>query len=153
MLVHAERYGIPALCFGKSTFAERPVEILDALIAHSIGYIVLAGFLLKVPDTLVHHYAGRVLNIHPSLLPAYGGQGMYGDHVHRAVLAAGEKQTGITIHLVNEHYDEGEILLQWKVPVLSSDSLDSLRQRVLSAEHYWYPLVLMRILMETFPER
>ena len=94
------------------------------------AWIVLAGFLLKVPDNIIAAYPDHILNIHPALLPKYGGKGMYGSRVHEAVVAAGEKESGITIHLVNAHYDEGQILFQATCPVLPSDSADDVASRV-----------------------
>lgn len=104
-----------------------------------IDFIVLAGFLWLVPGKLVHAFPDRIINIHPALLPKFGGKGMYGMHVHRAVLAAGEKESGITIHFVNEHYDEGRYIAQFTCPVFPDDSPESLAQRVQELEHTHLP--------------
>jgi phosphoribosylglycinamide formyltransferase-1 len=108
--------------------------------------IVLAGFLLKIPDFVVRHYPDKIVNIHPSLLPKFGGKGMYGHHVHEAVVAHGETESGITIHLVNEHYDEGTVLLQKRTPILPSDSAEDVAKKVLQLEHEWYAQVIESIL-------
>jgi phosphoribosylglycinamide formyltransferase-1 len=107
-----------------------------------IDFIVLAGFLKLVPADLIQAYAGKIVNIHPALLPKYGGKGMYGDKVHAAVLAAGEKNSGITIHQVNERYDEGAILAQFSCPVYPIDTVESLAQRIHSLEYAHYPQVI-----------
>ncbi|MDB5193937.1 MAG: phosphoribosylglycinamide formyltransferase [Segetibacter sp.] len=106
---------------------------------HYIDFIVLAGFLWKVPATIINAYPGRILNIHPALLPKYGGKGMYGGVVHAAVIAAGEKESGITIHLVDEQYDNGDIVLQAKCIVQEHDTPDSLAERIHFLEHLHYP--------------
>ncbi len=111
-------------------------RLLDAL---KIDMIVLAGYLQLVPSFLIAKYKGRIINIHPALLPRHGGKGMYGSKVHQAVLAAGDTETGITIHHVTEHYDEGEVILQKKLHVETTDTADTLAQKVLALEHEWYP--------------
>ena len=112
---------------------------MSLLEKYRIDFIVLAGFLLFVPSEVIARYPGRIVNIHPSLLPRHGGKGMYGDRVHEAVLAAGDKETGITIHYVNEHYDEGEIIFQAKVPVLPGDTPHDIATRVHELEYRYYP--------------
>lgn len=116
--------------------------MLEALHAHDIQLIVLAGYMRLVPAAVIERYVDRIINIHPALLPAFGGRGMYGQHVHEAVIAAGCTITGVTVHLVNERYDEGRILAQWPVPVLPGDTADSLAARVLSIEHCVYPATI-----------
>lgn len=106
--------------------------------------IVLAGYMKLVPVEVVRAYSGRIINIHPALLPKYGGQGMYGIHVHEAVLAAGEKESGATVHMVDEQYDRGAILKQRKVPVLPGDTPESLRDRVLAIEHELFSEVIAK---------
>lgn len=106
---------------------------------NDIHLICLAGYLKKLPDSIVHRWENRILNIHPSLLPAFGGPGMYGHHVHEAVLKRGCKLTGATVHLVTSDYDAGPIIAQEAVPVLQDDTPDSLQKRVLTMEHQLYP--------------
>jgi phosphoribosylglycinamide formyltransferase-1 len=113
--------------------------MLESLKSAEVDLIVLAGYMKKVPPEVVRSYRGRILNIHPALLPKHGGTDMYGLRVHQAVLAAGEKETGVTVHLVDEEYDHGQVLCRRKVPVLPGDTAESLAARVLQTEHdlYW----------------
>jgi len=115
-------------------------ETLRVLQEHGVQVILLAGYLRLIPMGVVRAFRRRILNIHPALLPAFGGKGMWGHHVHEAVLASGASFSGPTIHFVDEEYDTGSILAQWPVPVLDGDSPDSLAARVLSVEHILYPL-------------
>ncbi len=133
-LTHAKNYGVPSVVFNRATFFETE-EILEKLQEAQIDLIVLAGFLWKIPAYLIAAYPNKIINIHPALLPKFGGKGMYGMHVHEAVKAAGEKESGITIHLVNEHYDEGTILLQEKVDILPEDTASTIAKKVLQLEH------------------
>lgn len=119
-----------------SDVARRMLEVLEG---DGVDLITLAGYVKLIPAEVVAAYAGRMLNIHPALLPAFGGRGMYGIRIHRAVLARGCKVTGATVHYVNESYDEGPILCQWPVPVLPGDTAESLAVRVLAVEHRLYP--------------
>lgn len=129
---------IPQLLIEKEQFF-RGNGYVDELKAAGIDFIVLAGFLWKIPDTLVNAYRHRIINIHPALLPKYGGKGMYGNHVHAAVIAAGETESGITIHYVDEHYDNGDIILQATCPVLPDDTPETLAQRIHALEHAHFP--------------
>lgn len=117
-------------------------ELAGILDMHGIELVVLAGYLRRVPDDVVRRYAGRILNVHPALLPAFGGPGMYGARVHDAVLAAGVAVTGVTVHFVDEEYDRGTIIAQWPVPVLAGDDRATLAARVLRVEHILYPRVV-----------
>jgi phosphoribosylglycinamide formyltransferase-1 len=117
-------------------------EIASALARASIDVICLAGYMFLLPLDVVRAYEGRILNIHPALLPKYGGKGMYGLHVHEAVLAAGEKESGCSVHFVTENYDEGEVLLQKRCPVLPGDTPETLAERVLDLESTAYPEAL-----------
>ena len=119
-----------------SKFRESPVDILKK---YHIELILLAGYMKLLPASIIKHFNGDILNIHPALLPRFGGRGMYGINVHKAVIESGEKETGVTIHYVNEKYDEGQIIKQVKVPVKDSDTPEILAARVLKAEHdlYW----------------
>ncbi len=122
-------------------------EMPRLLDAQKIDFIVLAGFLQLVPSYLLNRYSQRMVNIHPALLPKFGGQGMYGIKVHEAVLAAGEKETGITIHYVNEKYDQGEIILQKKLKIAPGDTPQTLSPKVLALEHKWYPKTIEKLLV------
>jgi phosphoribosylglycinamide formyltransferase-1 len=117
-------------------------RLLEALASRGAELVVLAGYLKRVPDAVVAAYRGRMLNVHPALLPAFGGAGMYGRRVHEAVLASGARVTGVTVHLVDEQFDHGSILAQWPVPVRHGDTADTLAARVLEAEHRLLPAVV-----------
>jgi phosphoribosylglycinamide formyltransferase 1 len=117
-------------------------RMLEALETHRIDLVVLAGWLQLVPLEVVERYRGRMVNIHPALLPGFGGKGMYGMRVHRAVLEAGVRVSGVTVHLVDDRYDEGAILAQWPVPVLAGDTPETLAARVLAVEHRILPAAI-----------
>ncbi len=119
---------------------------------YRIDFVALAGFLLKVPQSLLDAYPRRMVNIHPALLPRYGGKGMYGDRVHRAVVEAGEKESGITIHYINEHYDEGDIIFQARCPLLPGDTPEDLAAKVHALEYAYYPEVIDSILKKSKEE-
>ena len=140
-LTRAERLGLEAIVFGRDDFRDSD-RVLNELKKRNIDYIVLAGFLWLIPDSLTRAYRGRILNIHPALLPGYGGKGMYGDRVHRAVIEAGEKESGITIHQVNEKYDSGDIVFQAKVPVAPDDTPESLAAKIHELEYEWFPKIV-----------
>lgn len=121
-------------------------ERLGALLSEfDIDLVVLAGYIRLVPDAVVHDYRGRVLNVHPALLPAFGGRGMYGARVHQAVLDAGARLSGVTVHFVDTVYDHGAIIAQWPVPVVDGDSAASLAARVLRVEHLLFPRVVQAV--------
>jgi len=141
-----KKYNIPSYYFKKSDFENG--EVLKFLQEKSIDFIVLAGFLLKVPDNLLKAYPGRIINIHPALLPKFGGKGMYGSHVHEAVVASGEKETGVTIHYVNENYDEGQIVFQAKCPVLPTDSPEDVAAKVHALEYAYFPKVIGEVILQ-----
>lgn len=146
-LVRARAAGIEAMHI---QVAGRPAEIstlemLAALESADIDLIALAGYLRLVPAAVIKRYPDRIFNIHPALLPGFGGQGMFGLHVHRAVLAAGERVSGATVHVVNERYDEGTIVAQREVPVLEHDTPETLAARVLAVEHELYPAALEQV--------
>ncbi|MFP4288126.1 MAG: phosphoribosylglycinamide formyltransferase [Bacteroidales bacterium] len=117
---------------------------------HDIEFIVLAGFLLLLPGWLVKKYDQRIINIHPSLLPAYGGKGMYGQNVHRAVIAAGEKKSGITIQYINAEYDKGDIIFQQGCPVSGDDTPESLEEKIHELEHKHFPVITEKVIREVF---
>jgi formyltetrahydrofolate-dependent phosphoribosylglycinamide formyltransferase len=117
-------------------------DLLETLHAHRVDFVVLAGYLKLLPKEIMAEFPSRVLNIHPALLPSFGGPGMYGERVHKAVLLAGARVSGATVHYVDEEYDHGAILAQWPVPVLADDTVRSLADRVLKVEHVLYPRVI-----------
>ena len=117
-------------------------QLLELLRRFRIDLVVLAGYLKRVPPPVIREYAGRIINIHPALLPAFGGEGMYGARVHEAVLASGARESGVTVHVVDNDYDRGPIVAQWRVPVEESDTPESLAARVLAVEHIVYPRVV-----------
>ena len=137
----AKHHNIKTLVIDKKTFAQTE-EYVQLLKNEGITHIILAGFLWKVPETMINGYRNKILNIHPALLPNFGGKGMYGDRVHEAVIASGQKETGITIHLVDEHYDNGTTVFQASVPIEDSDTESSIAQKVHSLEHLHYPRVI-----------
>ncbi len=140
VLKRAENLGVPSEVFSFKEFLSE--SFLSRMKPYTPSFIVLAGFLLKIPSYLVSAYPGRILNIHPALLPKFGGKGMYGEHVHKAVLESGEKFSGITIHLVNEHYDEGAILFQAKCEVEKHDTPESLAAKVHALEYRHFPKIV-----------
>jgi phosphoribosylglycinamide formyltransferase-1 len=140
----AERENIPFLVIDKQTFHE--TLFMEQLTDYKPSLIVLAGFMWKVPAALVHAFPGRIINIHPALLPAFGGKGMYGHHVHEAVIAHKEEESGITIHYVNEHYDKGNIILQARCHVKAEDGPDELAARIHKLEHFYYPRTIAFLL-------
>ena len=117
-------------------------DLMEVMASYDIDYIALAGYLKLIPEPLIKKYVNRITNVHPALLPKFGGKGMYGNRVHQAVLKAGETESGASIHLVDEIYDNGKILMQKKVPVLPDDTPDTLAARVLKVEHEIYPIAL-----------
>lgn len=141
----AEQYNIPSLIISRKQFYETE-ELLEILLKYQINLLVLAGFLWLVPSYLVKAYPNKILNIHPALLPKYGGKGMYGHYVHEAVRAAAEKESGMTIHYVNENYDEGSIIFQAKCDLVESDSPDDIAKKVLSLEHQYYAKIIEKVL-------
>lgn len=143
----AESLGVAVEVLPASAFREgRATEILRQ---YNTDFVVLAGFLLRIPDDMLTAFPQRIVNIHPSLLPKYGGKGMYGSRVHEAVLSAGEIESGITIHYINERYDEGGIILQAHCPVMPDDTPDSLATRVHQLEYEHYPKVVEKLLLAT----
>lgn len=149
VVTRAEQQGIPTYVLNAVTHPDADAldqAMLTALQRNGCDVIVLAGFMKKIGPRVLAAYRGRIINIHPSLLPKFGGRGMYGRAVHEAVLAAGEKVTGVTIHLVTEEYDEGRILAQCEVPVQPGDTVDTLAARVLDREHSFLVETLAGIL-------
>jgi len=148
VLQRAKTLHVPSFCFTNTELKETNI-VQEKLKEFQIDFIVLAGFMVKIPDSIIHLYPRKIVNIHPALLPKYGGKGMYGDHVHKAVIAAREKESGITIHFVNENYDEGKILLLAKCPVLENDTPETLAARIHKLEHVHYPVIIESLLQES----
>lgn len=145
VLERAKKLNIPAFCFSRTDLYETDL-VLNRLKDENPAMIVLAGFLWLMPDNIIRNFPGQIINIHPALLPKYGGKGMYGSKVHEAVIAAGEKESGITIHYVNEKYDEGDIIFQARCPVLPNDTPEALAQRIHTLEHRHYPEEIEKLL-------
>lgn len=146
VIQRAENLSVPCKIFNRTDFFETS-EMLNWLKNEAPDLIVLAGFLWKIPTSIVDEFTNKIINIHPSLLPKYGGRGMYGENVHKAVLENKEKQSGITIHYVNAHYDEGQIIFQYQVAVFQEDTPNSLAQKIHEIEHRFFPKVIEEILM------
>ncbi|HLF47354.1 MAG TPA: phosphoribosylglycinamide formyltransferase [Chitinophagaceae bacterium] len=143
----AEANNIPVLIIEKEKFY-RGDGYISELKSAKIDFIVLAGFLWKIPSLLIKAFPQKIINIHPALLPAYGGKGMYGQHVHEAVIANKEKESGISIHYVDDHYDHGPVIFQARCPVMENDTAESLARRILQLEHEYFPNVIERILTD-----
>lgn len=144
-LKRAESFGVPAIPFTREAF--RAGDVLEQVQKLNPDLIVLAGFLWLLPPAFVNAFPRQIINIHPALLPKYGGKGMHGQHVHRAVLEAGDQETGITIHYVDEEYDRGAPVYQHTCPVADDDTPETLAARVLLLEHEHLPRVVEEILM------
>jgi len=141
----AGKEGIPVLLIEKERFFRGDGYVPELQHAKT-DLVVLAGFLWKIPQSLIDAFPRRIINIHPALLPKYGGRGMYGQYVHESVLSAGEVESGITVHYVDEHYDNGDIIFQTACPVLDGDTPEKLAQRIHQLEHLYYPGVVEEVL-------
>ncbi len=148
-LRRAEALGVASVVMSRDRLND-PESIIGVLAAYEIDFIVLAGFLLKVPEFLLDRYRGRIVNIHPALLPKFGGKGMYGRHVHEAVVAAGERETGITIHHVSERYDEGQVIFQAAVGVSADDTPADVERKVRDLEMRHLPEVIGHVIANEF---
>lgn len=148
VLAIAADHGVPSIVVNKAELND-PNYLLPLLQTYNTDLIVLAGFLLLIPAYLTQQYPDKIVNIHPALLPKYGGKGMYGMHVHQAVKDAGETETGITIHYVNEHYDEGRIIFQASTPVVASDTPEGIAKKVHQLEHRHFPKIVYNLLVNT----
>jgi formyltetrahydrofolate-dependent phosphoribosylglycinamide formyltransferase len=146
----ARSHGIPVHLLKDIADPEEWCRVLEAA---RVDLVVLAGYLKRVPDAVVRAWRGRIINVHPALLPRHGGAGMYGRRVHEAVLAAGDSTSGATVHLVSEEYDQGDILAQGTVPVLSGDTPDTLAARVLAVEHKLLPATVLALARAGLPQR
>jgi phosphoribosylglycinamide formyltransferase-1 len=143
VIERAQRLNIPTLIFNKKLFAQTD-KIVEILQSQGIDWVILAGFLWLVPSNLTRAFENRMINIHPALLPKYGGKGMWGHHVHEAVVANKEKETGITIHYVNEHYDEGKVIFQAKCEVTENDTPESVAAKIHELEYQYFPEVIYK---------
>ncbi len=142
----AKKLNIPSVTFTKEDICHTD-KVVDFLRDRHIDFIVLAGFLLKIPANLLAQYPNKIINIHPALLPKYGGKGMYGDNVHKAVVDAREKESGITIHYVNENYDEGDVIFQARCAVLPGDTYEDVAKKVHELEYIHFPEVIEKLLI------
>jgi phosphoribosylglycinamide formyltransferase-1 len=147
VIQRARKLHVPTLLFDRTSFYKTG-QVLDILSRMEIDLIVLAGFMMLIPEDLVRAFEGKIVNIHPALLPKFGGKGMYGNFVHEAVVAAGEIESGITVHFVNEHYDEGQIIFQASCPVLRSDSPEDVAAKVHQLEYEHFPVIIEKVLKE-----
>jgi len=143
-LQRAKNHSIPNAVISRKQFAEDEATVMAAV--KDCDFIILAGFLVKVPDYLIDAYPKRIINIHPALLPKYGGKGMYGHHIHEAVKAAGEKETGITIHFVNNELDAGEHIAQFKVTLSDEDTADTIAAKIHELEQAHFPKVIESVI-------
>ena len=145
MLNVAKNEGIPVLLIDRTAFYDSN-DTVERLKAANIDLIVLAGFLWILPESLVKAFPDKIINIHPALLPKFGGKGMYGMNVHKAVIEAKEKESGISIHFVNEHYDKGEIIAQYKCPVSENDTAETLAEKIHELEYKHFPETIEKLL-------
>ncbi|MBP7461620.1 MAG: phosphoribosylglycinamide formyltransferase [Candidatus Delongbacteria bacterium] len=149
----AHRHEIPSVVLSRrdfSTSAAYQDFIVNTLRENEIGFIVLAGYLKKVPEAVIHQFYPRIVNIHPALLPAFGGKGFYGHHVHEAVIQAGCHYSGLTIHLVTPDFDRGPVVFQYAVHVDENDTPDSLASKILVFEHRFYPVIINQLVNSRF---
>jgi phosphoribosylglycinamide formyltransferase-1 len=151
VLKRAAKHNVESMFFDRTDFYDSD-SVLNSLLKHKIDFVVLAGFMLLIPENILDNFEGKIINIHPALLPKYGGKGMYGELVHKAVLANNEPESGITIHYVNRFYDEGNIIFQAKCRVMPGDTPESLASRVHELEYAHFPEVIEN-LIEKLPER
>jgi phosphoribosylglycinamide formyltransferase 1 len=146
VLDRASKSGIPYFVF-TSQELDNSDKVLRVLNDSNIHFIVLAGFLLKIPKNILDAYPEGIVNIHPALLPKYGGRGMYGLHVHQAAISSGDRFSGITIHMINEEYDKGSIVSQHTCEISDDDTPASLAERIHKLEHFWYPRIIEKLLI------
>lgn len=145
VLQRADNFEIPSHVFNRQEFYEGD-DVIRLLKNLNVDIIVLAGFLWLVPQSLLKAFPNKIINLHPALLPKYGGKGMYGDNVHKAILAAGEEESGITIHFVNEHFDEGEVIHQSRFKIEPGDTLEMIKFKGQQLEHHHFPRVVENLL-------
>ena len=146
VVTRAANLGVPCMVFSKDDFYNSN-KLINKLLEEKIDWIILAGFLWLVPKNITELYGNRIINIHPALLPDYGGKGMYGDNVHKAVIANGAKESGITIHYVNDKYDDGDIIFQAKCEITDADTPETLAEKVHALEYEYFPKIIESILL------
>lgn len=147
VIQRAKQLSIDCVVVNKSEWKD-PLYLLSLLKSYRIDYIILAGFLLRIPNTIIDNYTNKVINIHPALLPKHGGKGMYGDNVHKSVVKLGDTESGITIHYCNEQYDKGDIIFQAKCEVLPTDTFEDVANKVHQLEYKYFPKVIEEVLMQ-----
>lgn len=147
VIERGRRLNIPVIVFSKTIFTQTD-DVVNLLKENGIDWVILAGFLWLVPQNLIHAFPDRIINIHPALLPNYGGKGMWGHHVHEAVVANGEKESGITIHYVNEQYDEGKVIFQAKCVLEDGETADSLASKIHELEYEHFPVVIEKEILK-----
>ena len=143
----AKRLEVDSYVIKKEAWKDQNL-VNDLLSKYNIDYIILAGFLLRVPQYILNKFHNRVINIHPALLPKFGGKGMYGDNVHKAVIDSKDEESGITIHFCNENYDEGNIIFQAKCPILPNDTFEMVAQKVHQLEYKYFPVIIEQVLLD-----
>ena len=143
----AQKLNIPSFVFSKNDL-NNSVIVEKKLLELKVDFIVLAGFLLKIPKKIINLYSDKIVNIHPSLLPKFGGKGMFGENVHQSVIESGEKESGITIHYVNNNYDEGGVILQEKCSVSEDETVESLSEKIQKLEHEFFPKTIEKIILK-----
>jgi len=148
VIERAKKHHIPYLIFNRDDFYHH-TTVIDYLEHKQTGWIILSGFLWLIPHSLIDKYPGRIINIHPALLPKYGGKGMYGHHVHQAVIDSGETHSGITIHYIDHEYDRGEIIFQARCPVLPGDTAETLASRIHDLEYKHFPEVIRETVLNS----
>lgn len=149
VLERAKKLNIQSAIFNKTDFNESE-KVIETLKANNIDFIVLAGFLLKVPQNIIDAFPNKIINIHPALLPKFGGKGMYGDNVHKAIIQAKETESGITIHYINENYDEGNIIFQAKCEVLPTDTYQNVADKVHELEYQYFPKTIEKTILSHY---
>lgn len=145
VLARAKNHNVPAFFFPKNDFVSNPQIIADTLNRCGADFIALAGFMIMMPEIIVDQFEGRIVNIHPALLPKFGGKGMYGHHVHQAVIKAGEKKSGITIHYVSKRYDEGAVIFQTDLEIAPHDTPETLAQKIHKLEYAHFPRIISEL--------
>ena len=149
VIERAKKLNVPVKVFFRKEFSS-PDELILHLREIKTDFIVLAGFLWKIPTVLIRQFPEKIINLHPALLPEFGGKGMYGIHVHEAVIAAGKKKSGITIHYVNEHYDDGKIIFQAETEVSKTDTPESLAKKIHALEYRYFPEIIEKICVHQY---